>query len=171
MATNSTSSSRLHGSGIDETALDTAVSNFLASSSYHACLLLIHPEIIRLKTAVSHLNQTYNWPTLSVGLKLSQALLPIAPKQRSRQANRILPRLAKEYAPGPLLCADIELLFEPSLSLDPLLLLRQISRQVTLVVAWPGTFQNGKLAYAVPEHAHYRTWDSPDLCDNCLFPL
>ncbi|MCA9875298.1 MAG: BREX-3 system P-loop-containing protein BrxF [Anaerolineales bacterium] len=161
----------MHGSSIDETALDTAVSHFLASSPYHACLFLIHPEILRLKTAVSHLNRVYNWPTFSVGLELSQALLPIAPKQRSRQANRILPKLVKDYAPGPLLCADIDLLFEPSLSLDPLMLLRQISRQVTLVVGWPGTYQNGILAYAVPEHAHYRTWDSPDLCDHCLFPL
>lgn len=127
--------SNLRGLGIDETAFNTAVSHFLAASPYHACLLLIHPEIICPKTAVSHLNQTHNWSILSVGLELSQALLPIPLKQRSRQAKRILPKLAKEYVPGPLLCADIDLLFEPSLFLDPLMLLRQISRQVTLVAA------------------------------------
>ena len=156
---------------LNETALNTAVSNFLASTPYYACLLFIHPEIVRLQTAVSYLTATYQWPTLSIGFALSEALLPIAPQQRSRQAARILPGLAREYAPGPLLCTDIDLLFEPSLSLDPFMLLRQISRQMTLVVAWPGTYQDNVLAYAVPEHAHYRTWNSPDLGENCFLSL
>lgn len=156
---------------LNETALDTAVSNFLASNPYHACLLLIHPEIVRLKTAVSYLAETYQWPTLSIGLALSEALLPIAPQQRPRQAARTLPKLTKEHAPGPLLCTDIDLLFEPSLALDPYMMLRQISRQMKLVVTWPGTYQDNVLAYAVPEHGHYRTWNAPDLCQQCFFPL
>lgn len=163
--------SNSHKTGVNETEINTAVSHFLASSPYHACLLLIHPKIIRLQTAVSHLTTTYNWSTFSIGQTLSEVLLTIAPKQRTRQTGKILPKLTKEHAPGPLLCTDIDLLFEPSLSLDPFMLLRQVSRQVTLVVAWPGTYLNGVLAYAVPEHAHYRTWDSPDLCEHCLFPL
>jgi len=170
LVTNSKSNS-LRGLGIDKTVLNTAVSHFLSASPYHACLLLVHPEIARLQTAISHLDTTHNWPTLSVSQALSQALLAVAPSQRTRQSNRILPRLAREHAPGPLLCAGIDLLFEPSLSLDPLMLLRQISRQVTLVVAWPGNYKNGILSYAVPEHAHYRAWNDPDLCAHCIITL
>ncbi|GAB4280589.1 MAG: hypothetical protein Kow0080_33660 [Candidatus Promineifilaceae bacterium] len=157
--------------GISETDLNTAVSRFLASSPYYICLLLIHPEIARLQTAVSHLAQTHNWATLSIGRELSQALLPIAPRQRSRQANRVLPELIFRHAPGPLLCADIDLLFEPTLALDPLALLREASRKVTLIVAWPGRYQNGVLAYAMSEHTHFRTWDKPDLCSHCIITL
>ncbi len=156
---------------VNNEALGTAVSHFLASTPYHACLLLIHPEIVRLQTAVSYLTQTNNWPTLSIGKELSQALLPIAPRQRSRQARRILPELVSRHAPGPLLCTEIDLLFEPTLSLDPLALLREASRKVTLIVAWPGRYQNGVLACAVPEHAHFRTWDNPDLCPYCIITL
>lgn len=156
---------------LQETVLDTAVSNFLASDHYYSCLLLIHPEIVRLKTAVTYLTETNQWPVFSVGYSLSEALLPIAPQQRSRQAARILPQLTKKYALGPLVCTDIDLLFEPSLSLDPFVLLRQISRQIKLIVTWPGTYQDNTLAYAVPEHGHYRTWYAPDLCEHCLFPL
>lgn len=156
---------------VNNEALGTAVSRFLASTPYHACLLLIHPEIVRLQTAVSHLTQTYNCSTLSIGKELSRALLPNAPGQRSRQARRILPELISRYAPGPLLCTDSDLLFEPTLALDPLALLREASRKVTLIVAWPGRYQNGVLAYAVPEHAHFRTWDNPDLCPYCIITL
>lgn len=156
---------------LNETALDTAVSNFLASDLYFSCLLLIHPEIVRLKTAVTHLTETNQWPVFSIGYSLSEALLPIAPQQRSRQAARILPQLSKEHAPGPLIYTDIDLLFEPSLSLDPFVLLRQVSRQMKLIVTWPGTYQDNILAYAVPEHGHYRTWNAPDLCEHCFFSL
>jgi len=156
---------------IDTSNLNTAVSRFLASTPYHACLLLIHPEIVRLQTAVSHLTQTYDWPALSVGKEVSQSLLPIAPRQRSRQAKRVLPELISRHTPGPLLCTDIDLLFEPALALDPLALLREASRKVTLIVTWPGRYQNGVLTYAVPEHAHFRTWDNPDLCPHCFHSL
>jgi len=69
---------------------------------------------------------------------------------------------------GPLLVTQIDLLFEPSLRLDPLTLLRGLSRQRPLLVAWPGSFQNGVLAYAVPEHSHYRIWPRPDLREDCV---
>jgi acyl-CoA reductase-like NAD-dependent aldehyde dehydrogenase len=32
-----------------------------------------------------------------------------------------------------------------------------------LIVMWPGTYRNGVLAYAVPEHSHYRTWNDPQV--------
>jgi hypothetical protein len=64
-------------------------------------------------------------------------------------------------SPGPVLCTEIDLLFEPSLELDPLPLLVDISRATRLVIAWPGSYVGGVLAYAAPEHAHYRTWRQP----------
>ena len=156
---------------IDEEALQTAVSHFLTTRPYHACLLLVHPALVHLQAAAQHLTRQYACPHLSVGLVLSETLLPVAPQQHSRHAGQILRQSVKNQAPGPLLCTDIDLLFEPAFSLDPLWLLRQMSRQTSLIVTWPGTFHDNVLAYALPEHAHYRTWTSPDLCPYCIIAL
>lgn len=158
-------------SKIDEFTFLNAVEKFLQSSPYHPCLLLVHPHIAQLRTAIEQLNRHFDWPTISVGTLLSKALLNVAPAKRSREAGKALRNAINQHRPGPLICTDIDLLFEPSLTLNPLHLLRQTSRQVTLVVTWPGTFENNVLAYAVPAHGHYRTWPQPDLCDTCIIPL
>ena len=76
-----------------------------------------------------------------------------------------------DFQPGPVLCTDIDLLFDPSLKLNPLQLFLSCSKQTTLVIAWPGSYLDNTVAYAVPEHAHFRTWKQPDLCDYCVAQL
>ena len=69
----------------------------------------------------------------------------------------------RDISPGPVLCTNIDLLFEPTLKLDPLRLMRDVSRVTRLVVAWPGSYVDNVLAYAVPDHSHYRTWRKPEV--------
>jgi len=113
----------------------------------------------------------YRWPVLSIGATLGAALLSVAPQQRPRKTHTALVDAVRPHAPGPLLCLDTDLLFEPSLALDPLRLLRDTSRLATLVVLWPGSTTSGELAYAVPSHAHYRTWNRTDLSAESVIPL
>jgi hypothetical protein len=144
---------------------------FLAHRPYQAAFLLVHPHISRLQTMIEELSQQYDWPLLLVGKTMSQALYRLAPDQRPRQAARLLSESLHQYTPGPLLCQDIDLLFEPTLHLDPLRLLLAAGRQTTLIIAWPGTSDRNTLAYAVPEHAHYRAWSRSELCDYCVVQL
>lgn len=95
---------------------------------------------------------------VSLGGALAERLLPFAPSQRPRHVSRVLRGILAAYAPGPLVCLDCDLLFEPALAVDPLSALREASRTVDVVVAWPGAFVEGVLAYAEAAHAHYRTW-------------
>jgi hypothetical protein len=69
----------------------------------------------------------------------------------------VISRLSKP-ASGSVLYTDIDLLFEPTLELDPLRLMRDVSRQTRLVVTWPGSYLDNVLSYAVPGHDHYRIW-------------
>ena len=62
-----------------------------------------------------------------------------------------------------MLLDNIELLFDASLALDPLRLLEEISRNWTLVVAWPGHVEGGWLIYARPGHPEYRRYPVGDL--------
>ncbi len=143
--------------------LRITVEDFLESAPYFPCLLLVHPEIKRLRAAADELGESYSWPQLSIGHELSGVLLMVEPERRPRKAVRWVEWKLGGLRPGPLLCVDVDLLFEPSLQVEPLTLFRSNSRATRLVVMWPGTYRNGVLAYAVPEHADYRTWNNPQV--------
>lgn len=144
-------------------SLPVGIQNFLNSAPYYPCLLLVHPRIERLHVATDELLGAYGWPQLSIGRELSEALLLIEPKRRPQKVARWLENRLSDFQPGPLLCTDIDLLFEPSLKLNPMSLFQAGSRFTRLVTLWPGTHEQGTLAYAVPEHEHYRSWRNPQL--------
>jgi hypothetical protein len=149
-----------------------AITAFLTASTYYPCLLLVHLDVRRLEEAASDLALTYAWPRLSVGRELGAALSSEPPARRSGAARRWLETRLREMVPASgaqaALCTEIDLLFEPTLQLDPLRLLRDASRATRIVVAWPGSYSGDTLAYAVPAHGHYRTWRRPGVAITCL---
>ena len=146
--------------------MHNAIVEFLRTS--YTCLLFVHPKIGRLEAAANELSSAYGWPHLSLGRELSAELLSERPQLRSRAAGRwVWTRLA-EVAPGPVLCTEVDLLFEPSLALDPLWLMRSASRVTRLVVTWPGSYVDDVLSYAAPAHSHYRIWRRPDVLIRAL---
>lgn len=152
-------------------AIIDRLAQLLTSQPVYPCFVLTHPEIDKLDATAQRLAHHFGWPALSIGTTLSQSLLPIPPHRRPLQTRPLLYQALRPLAPGPVICTEIDLLFEPSLSLDPLRLLRDASRQMPLAVLWPGTGDTATLSYAVPEHAHYRTWPRTDLGDGCILPL
>lgn len=143
--------------------LQRALELFSNSRSYYPCCLLVHADVGRLQTVADDSTTWFNWPMLSVGTALSSALLAVPAQHRSRIAHTTLADLVKPFGPVPLLCHDIDLLFEPSLGLNPLQLLKELSRVAALVVLWPGDVDAKNLWYAAPSHAHYRSWSRTEL--------
>ena len=125
--------------------------------------MIVEPDIKRLQVCQAQFKQIQPDLYLPVGRGLSQALLAVSLQGRTRAARDWLEAAIKEKAPGPVLCADTDILFEPSLQLDPLTIFRQISRIVPVIVFWAGKYENGVLSYAVPEHQHYRVWRKPEV--------
>ena len=101
---------------------------------------------------------------LNLGLVLSQRLLDVPARQRALQTPQILTDLLT--GSGNLLVDHIELLFDPTLQIDPLRVLKAASRRRSLIVIWPGALtEGGHLVYAEPGHPEYRRYDSADLAD------
>jgi len=96
---------------------------------------------------------------INVGAQLGRRLAAIPQRQRHLQANSILRELADQHASSDVLLLDnIELLFDPSLQLDPLDLLKRHAHARRVVAVWPGELRDGRLSYAVmghPEHQDY----------------
>jgi hypothetical protein len=96
---------------------------------------------------------------LNVGSALGGRLAMLPSRQRVLKAPVILRELADEHANGDLLLLDnIELLFDQSLKLDPLDLLKRHAHARRVVAVWPGELRDGRLSYAEMGHPEYQDY-------------
>lgn len=57
-----------------------------------------------------------------------------------------------------LLLENIEILFEPSLQIDPLDILRMLAHSRRVVAVWPGELRGDRLVYADMSHPEHRDY-------------
>ena len=145
-----------------------------AAALYHRLILVVAPSGSRKTTTLKTVQERSDAPILNVSLEVSRQLLELTERQRKLQAPRALGDIvAQAAAKGEdqrppkaldfILLDNVELLFDPGLAIDPLRLLEDISRNWTLVVAWPGRAENGWLTHAQPGHPEYRRYPLSDL--------
>jgi hypothetical protein len=151
--------------------LQMALERFLEKRPYHPCCLLVSLDVTMLARAALEAQRLFAWPLVSMDDVVCEPLLPLSMAVRAEQVNGLIDMTLQAYMPGPVLVTDTDVLFEPSLQLDPLLLFQRTSRLLPLVVTWAGTFEHGQLSYAVPEHLHYHLWRNIDLCTDCIIQL
>ena len=136
-----------------------------ASSLFYRLVLLVGPPGAGKTEALLKASAKEGWPLLNVNLQLSELLLDLTQRQRALKAAELFGKILKGAAAAsdnPVLLDNLELLFSTELSLDPLKLLQHESRNRTLVAAWPGTLEHGKLSYAEPGHPEYRQYQQPE---------
>jgi len=139
---------------------------------YHRLILLVGRHGVGKTRLLKELSRQANGaiPYLNVSLALSERLLDLTSKERPLRARRLLAQIL-DGQPGEILALDnVELLFEPTLHQDPLVLLQGLSRNPTgglrsksLIVACPGTYDEASrvLTYAEPGHPEYRRYPKP----------
>lgn len=129
-------------------------------------LILVHPEIRIIEASAAYIKNK-GYESINISKELSNALLSESLQNHSRFTIAWLLSRVSQDSKAPILCTVPDLLFEPSLLIDPFMLFRQAARIHRLIVTWPGDYQSNLLSYAIPEHAHYRTWKmSDDLLQN-----
>ncbi|MEM5493386.1 BREX-3 system P-loop-containing protein BrxF [Hoeflea sp. AS16] len=96
---------------------------------------------------------------LSLGATLGRELLTTPSTRRHLQAADIFKELADDFAShGLLLIDNIELLFDKTLQVSPLDLLKRHAHARRVVAVWPGDLRESRLSYATtghPEHQDY----------------
>lgn len=98
---------------------------------------------------------------LGVGSALGRSLLSVAASRRHLHAQDLLRELADKAAVDGLVLFDsIELLFDRTLRLNPLDLLKRLAHARTVVAAWPGEFKDNRLSYAMMDIRNIRTMAS-----------
>ncbi|TQF34178.1 hypothetical protein UNPA324_09180 [Bradyrhizobium sp. UNPA324] len=99
--------------------------------------------------------------SLSVGAALGKALLSVPASRRHLQAPDLLREMTgNSAANGLILLDDIEVLFDRTLRLNPLDLLRRNAQTRRVVASWPGELQNNRLSYAAMGHPEHQDYDA-----------
>ena len=132
---------------------------------YHGLLLVVAPAGGGKSEALRGVAERTGAPLVNLNLELSRRLLELTERQRKLQTSRLVGELVAEAAgaKGVVLLDNTEILFDRSLSIDPLRLLEDVSRNWTLVVAWRGYVDGAHLEYARPGHPEYRRYPAGDL--------
>ena len=105
------------------------------------------------------LGKRRNTVPLNVGVTLGTGLAAVSQSQRQIQANGMLREFAKTCADSDLLLIDnLEILFDHSLKLDPLGVLKQQAHARRVVAVWPGELRDGRLKYAEMGHPEYQDY-------------
>lgn len=122
-------------------------------------ILLVGASGVGKTALLCALGERRNVSVLNLGIELGRRLSAIQQKQRPLHANTILRELADQQTKDGLLLIDnIELLFDRSLLLDPLDLLKRHAHARRLVAVWPGELHNGRLTYAEMGHAEHQNY-------------
>lgn len=138
-------------------ALDRLVEDVSGLNS-KLVLLIGHPRTGK-SSLLGRLAEDRQMCLLNVGMELGRKLLSVSSTRRHLQVTDILKELADDYSHNGLLIMDnIEILFDQTLKLSPLELLKRHAHARRVVAVWPGELQEGRLSYATtghPEHQDY----------------
>ncbi|MBK8211739.1 MAG: BREX-3 system P-loop-containing protein BrxF [Rhodospirillales bacterium] len=132
-----------------------------AGGSYYRLVLAVGPAGSGKTEALIELANENGWHRLNVNLELAEQLLELTQKQRAVRGAAILGDIVRGHVSNVVLLDNIEMLFVVDLAQDPLRLLQGMSRNRTIVAAWPGQFDGNALTYGEPGHPEARRYLAP----------
>lgn len=98
----------------------------------------------------------YSMKYIDVSLALSQDLSCVTSKQRFQIAIEFFRHLGLKKEALPLFLGNLGILFDFSLELTPLKLLRELAKHRNVIAVWQGSVVDGIwLQYAKPNHQEY----------------
>lgn len=148
---------------MNETLVQTLIDKLRqVDGLYYRLLLLVAPSGSGKTACLKRVQAQEDVPCLNVSLELSRQLLPLTERQRALQLPQLLETTVAAMESDRTLLDNIELLFSPGLRQDPLRLLESLSRNRSLLVAWPGTIDDRHITYAEPGHPEYRQYEIKD---------
>ena len=147
--------------------LDTIKSYISQTHNQYYKLILLVGDSRSGTRILKALSDELDLPITNLGLELAVQLLEIPPKTRPLRVQHIVEEMVSKQGGDMALLDHLACLFEPSLQQNPLNLLKQLSRNHTIIASWRGGFSDGKITYAIQGHSEYRQYDARDIL---IFP-
>lgn len=100
-----------------------------------------------------------NGAVINVGVELGRRLAATAVIDRGFSTSEFLREITEGVSDdGPLLLDNVEVLFEPSLKINPLNVIKLLAHSRLVVAAWPGEMRSDRLVYAGIGHPENREY-------------
>jgi hypothetical protein len=129
------------------------------SSLNSKLILLIGPPRSGKTALLNELANRRQTRAINVGSALGRQLLSVSSISRHLKVAELLKALADGVAVDGLeLLDNIELLFDQTLQLNPLDLLKRHAHVRRVVASWPGELHDDRLTYARMGHPEYRDY-------------
>lgn len=120
-------------------------------------LVIGHPKSGKT-VLLRQFSQDNNAPLLNLGMELGAKLINFTTVRRRHYAGTILRELVEDRKSDIVLLDNIEILFDQTLCVNPLTLLKQLSYARCVIAAWPGVFRDDELIYAQIGHPEYKSF-------------
>ena len=133
-----------------------------AEGLYHRLVLLVGETGSGKTKVLREFAGEIGTEVININLLLSAELLGLSEKQRLLHLPEILDKIV-EKKQATVVLDNIEILFDQRLKQDPLKLLQLISRNRSVIAAWNGKIEQGRLIYAETGHPEYRQYDGKEL--------
>ena len=127
-----------------------------AEKSYHKLLLLVGKSGTGKTATMRRISGEMQIPIINLGLVLSRRLLSLTARQRKLKVADMIADIMDEQDVSRLGVDNTEVIFEPSLKLNTLGLLKNISKSRTLIWSWNGEADGDNLVYAYPGHPEHQ---------------
>jgi hypothetical protein len=122
-------------------------------------ILLVGPSRSGKTQLLRQLGAKLDIELLNVGLELGRRLAATPNNKRSFSAGESLREIGhKGRTDTPLMLDNLELLFEPSLQINPVDLLKRLANFKSVVAVWPGELRGDRLVYADMNHPEHRDY-------------
>jgi len=100
-----------------------------------------------------------NAKPLNVGAMLGRRLAVTPISDRGFSTNELLREITDGVGDdAPLLLDNLEVLFEPSLKVNPLNVIKLLAHSRRVIAVWPGEVRNDRLTYAGMGHPEHRDY-------------
>ncbi len=133
-----------------------------AEGLYHRLVLLVGESGSGKTQLLREFSGEIGSEVININLLLSAELLGLSEKQRMLHLSEILDKIV-DTKQVTVVLDNIEILFDQRLKQDPLKLLQLMSRNRSVIAAWNGKIEQGRLVYAETGHPEYRQYDSREL--------
>lgn len=126
-------------------------------------ILIVAPSGSGKTTILQELSRRKNYPIINVNLQFAARLKELSKSQRRLRADQLLAEIVAQSGNSLVLLDNIEILFEVSLKLNPMALLKKISRNRPVIASWSGSVDGIRLIYAQQGHPEYGIYDLEDI--------
>lgn len=132
-----------------------------AQTMYHRLLIISGQSGTGKTELIRSLASSFNTQVTNVNLQLSKKLIEVEKSRRSFCVEQLFYKIIENDNMNFL--DNIEILFDSQLRINPLRLLKDASRNKTIITTWNGEIQGNDLTYAMPFHHEYTRCNVKDL--------